>query len=117
MVSVDTSACDMIVSNPRRTIEEDNLLASNKIISDSIGKCIVKIRKADNNNILAFKLTPASLPNFFSAWFTCGHSEIKSKKLKPKSIMKSDDDIVIRFKTSDMRSTRKGIAEWINEKS
>jgi len=77
----------------------------------------VKIRKADNNNILAFKLTPASLPNFFSTWFTCGHSEIKSKKLKPKSIVKSDDDIVISFKTSDMRSTRKGIAEWINEKS
>ena len=71
----------------------------------------------NDNNILAFKLTPASLPNFFSAWFTCGHSEIKSKKLKPKSIVKSDDDIVISFKTSDMRSTRKGIAEWINEKS
>ena len=37
MVSVATSTCDMIVSNPRRSIEEDNLLASNKIISDSVG--------------------------------------------------------------------------------
>ena len=37
MVSVATSTCDMIVSNPRRSIEEGNLLASNKIISDSIG--------------------------------------------------------------------------------
>ena len=34
MVSVDTSTSDMIVSNPRRSIEEGNLLASNKIISD-----------------------------------------------------------------------------------
>ena len=64
MVSVDTSTCDMIVSNPRRSIEECNLLASNKIISESIGQCIVKIRKADNSDILAFKLTPSSLPNF-----------------------------------------------------
>ena len=77
----------------------------------------MKIRKADNNNILAFKLTPASLPKFFSTWFTCGHSEIKSKKPKPKSIVKSDYDIVISSKASDMRSTRKGIAGWIDDKS
>jgi len=94
MVSVDTSACDMIVSNPRRSIEEDKLLASNKIISDSIGKCIVKIRKADNNNILAFKLVTSSLPKIFSTWFTCGHSGIKNKKSKPKSIVKSDDVVI-----------------------
>ena len=31
--------------------------------------------------------------------------------------MKSDDDIVISSKASDMRNTRKGIAKWINEKS
>ena len=31
--------------------------------------------------------------------------------------MKSDDNVVISSKASDMRSTRKGIAEWINEKS
>ena len=117
MVSVDTSTSDMIVSNLRRSIVEGNLLVSNKIISDSIGQCIVKIRKADNSNILAFKLSSSSLPKFFSTWFTCGHSGIKSKKPKPKSIVKSDDDIVISSKASDMRSTRKGIAEWINEKS
>ena len=76
----------------------------------------MKIRKADNN-ILAFKLTPALLPKIFSTWFTCGHSRIKSNKPKPKSLVESDDDIVISSKASDMRSTRKGIAEWINEKS
>ena len=105
------------MSNPRRSIEEGNLLASNKIISDSIGQCIVKIRKTDNSNILASKLAPSLLPKNFLTWFTCGHSGIKGKKPKSKSIVKSDDDIVISFKTSDMRSTRKGIAEWINEKS
>ena len=77
----------------------------------------MKIRKDDNSNILAFKFIPSSLPNFFSTWFTCGHFRIKSKKLKPKSIVTSNDDIVISSKTSDMRSTRKGTAEWINEKS
>jgi len=117
MVSVDASTSDMIMSNPRRSIEKGNLLASNKTISDSIGQCIVKIRKADNSNILAFKLAPSSLPKTFSTWFICGHFGIKGKKPKSKSIVKSDDDIVISFKTSDMRSTRKGIAEWINEKS
>ena len=65
MVSVDASTSDMIMSNPRRSIEEGNLLTINKTISDSIGQCIMKIRKADNSNILAFKLTPSSLPKFF----------------------------------------------------
>jgi hypothetical protein len=31
--------------------------------------------------------------------------------------VKSDDNVVINSKASDMRNTRKGIAEWINEKS
>ena len=117
MVSVDASSSKIIVSNPRRSIEEGNLLASSRVISDVIGQCIVKIRKADNSNILAFKISPSSLPKFFSKWFTCGHSGIKSKKPKPKSVVKSDDNVVISSKASDMRSTRKGIAEWINEKS
>ena len=117
MVSVDASSSKIIVSNPRRSIEEGNLLARSRVISDVIGQCIVKIRKDDNSNILAFKIAPSSLPKFFSKWFTCGHSGIKNKKPKPKSIVKSDDDIVISSKVSDVRSTRKGIAEWINEKS
>ena len=111
IVLVDTSTCDLIVSNPRRSIKEGNLLASNKIISESICQCIVKIRKDDNSNILAFKLTPQSLPNFFSTWFTCGHSGIKSKKPKPKSIVKSNDDIVTSYQALDMRNTRNSIAE------
>ena len=77
----------------------------------------MKIRKADNSNTLAFKITPSSLPKIFSTWFTCGHSRIKSNKPKPKSLVESDDDIVISSKASDMRSTRKGIAEWIDDKS
>jgi len=31
--------------------------------------------------------------------------------------VKSDDDIVISSKASDMRSIKKGIAKWIDEKS
>ena len=41
--------------------------------------------------------------------------ELKARNRNQKSIVKSDDDIVISSKASDMRSTRKGIAEWINE--
>ena len=78
VVSFDASNSKIIVSNPRRSIE-GNLLASSRVISDSVGQCIVKIRKADNSNTLAFKITPSSLPIFFSKWFTCGHSGIKSK--------------------------------------
>ena len=57
------------------------------------------------------------MSKFVSTWFICGHSGIKSKKPRLKSIVKSDNDIVICSKASDMRSTKKGIAEWINEKS
>src|SRR6185369_6469351 len=49
--------------------------------------------------------------------FICGHFGIKGKKPKSKSIVKSDDDIVISSKALDTRSTKKGIAEWINDKS
>ena len=66
MVSVDASTSDMIMSNPRRSVEDDNLLASDETISDSIGQCIVKIRKVNNSNILSFKLAPSSLPKFVS---------------------------------------------------
>ena len=66
MVSVDASSSKIIASNPRRSIEEGNLLASSRVISDVIGQCIVKIRKADNRNILEFKIAPSSLPNFFT---------------------------------------------------
>ena len=86
MISVDTSTRDMIVNNPRRSIEEGNLLASNKTISDSVGQCIVKIRKADNSNILAFRLAPSSLPKIFSTWFTCGHSGIKKRNQNRKAL-------------------------------
>ena len=77
----------------------------------------MKIKRDDNSNTLAFKITPSSLPKNFSKWFTRGHSGIKSKKPKLKSIVESDDDVVISSKASDIRSTRKGIAEWINEES
>ena len=66
MVSVDATSSKINVSNPRRSIKEGNLLASSRVISDVIGQCIVKIRKADNINILAFKIAPSSLPKFFS---------------------------------------------------
>ena len=59
VVSFDASNSKIIVSNPRRSIEEGNLLASSIIISDVIGQCIVKIRKADNSNVLAFKIAPS----------------------------------------------------------
>ena len=45
IVSVDTSTCDLIVSNPRRSIEEGKLIASNKIIPHSIGQCFVKLER------------------------------------------------------------------------
>ena len=56
MVSVDTPS-RIIVANPRRSIEEGDLLVSSKVISDRIGQCIVKIRKAGNSNILTFKIS------------------------------------------------------------
>ena len=101
----------MIVSNPRRLIEEGNLHASNKIISDSISQCIMKIRKTNNSNILVFKLAPLSLQKFSLHGLILVILELKARNQNQKSILKSDDDIVISTKASDMRIIRKGIAK------
>jgi len=111
IVSVDKFDSDMIVSNPRRLIEEGNLHASNKIISDSISQCIMKIRKTNNSNILVFKLAPLTLQKFSLHGLILVILELKARNQNQKSILKSDDDIVISTKALDMRIIRKGIAK------
>jgi hypothetical protein len=101
----------------KRSIEESNLLARNEITLDSVRQCILKISKADNNNILAFKFSPPSLPKFFSTWFAYGHSEFKTKKPKLRRIVKAEVNIVIYCKVLGIISTRKGIVQWIDGKS
>jgi hypothetical protein len=75
----------------------------------------VKIRKADNSNILAFRLAPSSLPKFFSTWYTCDHSGLKNKKPKLRSFVKADASLVVNSTVSGMKSTKKGIAKWIEK--
>jgi hypothetical protein len=52
---VDASINNTIMHNVERSIEGDNLLVSNKMNSDCIGQCTMKIRKVNGSNILAFK--------------------------------------------------------------
>ena len=68
------------------------------VVLDNIGQCIVKIRKDDKNNTLAFKISPSSLPKLLSNWFTCGCSLFKSKKPKQRDNIKADANIVINSK-------------------
>jgi hypothetical protein len=84
---------------------------------DSIGQCIVKIKKVDHKNTLTFKFSTSSLSKFFSSWCAYGYSGLKSKKQKLRAIVKSDANTVINSTGSGMRSAKKGIAEWVNEKS
>jgi hypothetical protein len=83
----------------------------------STSQCIVKIKKVDHKNTLTFKFSTLSLLKFFSSWCTYGYSGLKSKKRKPRAIVKSNANIVVNSKASGMRSAKKGIAEWVDEKS
>jgi hypothetical protein len=73
----------------------------------------VKIRKADDSNILAFKLSPSLLPKVLSTWIACGHSRIKTRKPKVKSNLIADVDVVITSKASGPKNPSKVMTEWI----
>jgi hypothetical protein len=73
----------------------------------------VKIRKANDSNILAFKLSPSLLPKVLSTWIACGHSRIKTRKPKVKSNLIADVDVVITSKASGPKNPSKGMTEWI----
>jgi hypothetical protein len=106
-----------IMHNVERSIEGDNLLVSNKMSSDCIVQCTMKIRKTDGSNIFAFKLSPSLLPKVLSTWIACGHSRIKTRKLKVKSNLIADGDVVITSKVLGPKNPSKGMTEWIGQKS
>jgi hypothetical protein len=110
---VDASLNNTIMHNVERSIEGDNLLVSNKTGSICIGQCTMKIRKADGSNIFAFKLSPSLLPKVLSTWIACGHFGIKTRKLKVKSYLIGDADVVITSKVSGPKNPSKGMTKWI----
>jgi hypothetical protein len=114
---VDASIHNTIMHNVERSIEGDNLLVSNKTSSDCIGQCTMKIRKADDSNIFAFKLSPSLLPKILSTWIACSHSGIKTRKPKVKSNLVADADVVITSKVLGPKNPSKGMTEWIGQKS
>ncbi|TVT97876.1 hypothetical protein EJB05_56855, partial [Eragrostis curvula] len=114
---INTCISGAILSNSERLIEEGNLLVNNDILSDSVNQCIVKIRKANTSNILAFKFSSSSLPKLLSTWIACGHSGIKTRKPRFGNNIKVDSTITVNSKVSRKRNTSKGIAEWIDERS
>jgi hypothetical protein len=77
----------------------------------------MKIRKSSGSNILAFKLSPSLLPKVLSTWIACGHSRIKTRKIKVKSNLIVDADVVITSKASGPKNPSKGMIEWIGQKS
>jgi hypothetical protein len=82
---VDASINNTIMHNVERSIERDNLLVSNKMSSDCLGQCTMKIRMADGSNIVAFMLSPSLLPKVLFTWIACSHSGIKDRKPKLKT--------------------------------
>jgi hypothetical protein len=95
---VDASINNTIMHNVEISIEGDNLLVSNKTSLDCIDQCTMKIRKADGSNICVCKLSPSLLLKVLSIWIACGHYRIKIRKLKVKSNLIADADVVITFK-------------------
>ena len=115
--SVDKSISDIILHNSERSIEIGNLLVNNKMVSKGIGRCSIRIRKADNSNMLTFKFDPSLLPKFLSTWFVCGNPKSKRRKPKMTCVEKADDNILASSKSSCQETTSKCMAEWICEKS
>jgi hypothetical protein len=115
--SINSSVNDRITNSSKRSIEDGSLLASNSIPSDSTSQCIVKIKKVGHKNTLTFTFSTSSLSKFFSSWCAYGYSGLKCKRSKSRAIVKSDANIVINSKASGMGSAKKGIAEWVDEKS
>ena len=115
--SVDKSISDIILHNSERSIEIVNLLVNNKMVSKGIGRCSIRIRKADNSNMLTFKFDPSLLPKFLSTWFVCGNPKSKRRKPKMTCVEKADDNILASSKSSCQETTSKCMAEWICEKS
>jgi hypothetical protein len=115
--SINSSVNDCIINSSKRSIEDGSLLTSNSIPSDSTSQCIVKIKKVGHKNTLTFKFSTSSLSKFFSSWCAYGYSGLKCKRSKSRAIVKSDANIVINCKASGMGSAKKGIAEWVDEKS
>jgi hypothetical protein len=111
---VDAPISDIMIPNVERSIEGDNLLVSNKINSGCISQCIVKIRKTDSSNILAFKFSPSLLPKVLSTWIACGHSGIKTRKPKVKSNLIAIANVDITSKVSGPKDPSKDKAEWID---
>jgi hypothetical protein len=114
--SVNSFISDSIMNNSKRSIEDD-LPVSDSMPLDSTSQCIVKIKKADHKHTLTFKFSTSSLSKFFSSWCAYGYFGIKCKRSKPRAIVKSNANIVISSKASGMESAKKGIAEWVDEKS
>ena len=115
--SVDKSISDIVLHNSERSIEIGNLLVNNKMVSKGIGRCSIRIRKADNSNMLTFKFDPSLLPKFLSTWFVCGNPKSKRRKPKMTCVEKADDNILASSKSSCQETTSKCMAEWICEKS
>jgi hypothetical protein len=113
---VNSFISDSIINNSKRSTEDDLLISDNMPL-DSTSQCIVKIKKADHKNTFTFKFSTSSLSKFRSTWCAYGYSGFKRKKQKPRAIVKSDAHIVTNFKASGMRSAKKGITEWVDEKS
>jgi hypothetical protein len=63
---VNSFISDSIMNNSKRSIEDD-LLVSDSMPLDYTSQCIVKIKKVDHNNTLAFKFSKSSLSKF-SSW-------------------------------------------------
>jgi hypothetical protein len=85
----------------------DTLLISNKMNSECIDQCTMKIRKTDNSDILAFKFSPSLLPKVLSTWIAYGHYRIKTRKPKVKSNLIADANVVITSKVPAQKNQAK----------
>lgn len=55
ILSVDESVSDIVLHNFVRSIENSDCLAEIRIVSKCVGRCSMRMRKADNSNIVVFK--------------------------------------------------------------
>ena len=103
--------------NSIRSIENSDCLGDNRIVSKCVGRCSMRIRKADNNSILAFKFDLSLLPMLLYYWFACSVSKFKKATPMLRCSEKTDGITLSNSISPCQRTTSKRLAEWINEQS
>jgi hypothetical protein len=87
------------------------------MVLKGVGQWYIRIRKANNDNLLPLKFDPSLLPKILSTSLLVVILNPKEQNLKVSCVDKTDDNTLSNSKASCQKTTSKCMAEWIDEQS